>query len=252
VEYEAEILKGAGDWLRTNHEAIYGTQAQPFRHLPFGYATVRDNRLYLIVKQMPKDGRLNLPGLETRIQRAYLLRDAKKSPLLTGGEQGRDKSVTISADGQPFLPVIVVECEGPPHVRQPFAEPASDGTLILRQGDGDRFFNANGEGYYDPPTLREERWKFTANRSGRYRVEAQYRSGAFSRLIQIRVGDQELRFPVYGLESSPVFAGLVTLSEGKETELRISPAMPAERGTALGVDVSQISLIPESSGVVGK
>ena len=252
VEYEAEILKGAGDWLRINHDAIYGTQPQPFRHLPFGYATVRDNRLYLFVKQIPKDGRLHLPGLETRIERAYLLRDAKQSPLSIEEGQGQDKSVSISAEGQPFLPVIVVECEGPPHVRQPFAEPASDGTLVLRQADGDRFYNANGEGYYDPPTLREERWRFTAKRSGRYRVEAQYRAGAFSRLIQIRVGDQQLRFPVYGQDPSPVSAGLVTLSAGKETELRISPGMPAERGTALGVDVPELSLIPDTSAAAGR
>lgn len=56
VEFEADVLKGMGAWLRVNGEAIYGAQAQPFRQLAFGHATVKPGKLFLFVREMPADG----------------------------------------------------------------------------------------------------------------------------------------------------------------------------------------------------
>ena len=36
VDYEAEVLRGAGAWVRKNSDAIYDTSPQPFRKLDFG------------------------------------------------------------------------------------------------------------------------------------------------------------------------------------------------------------------------
>jgi hypothetical protein len=40
VPFEADVLAGVGAWLKTNGQAIYGTRAQPFKALDFGYATL--------------------------------------------------------------------------------------------------------------------------------------------------------------------------------------------------------------------
>jgi alpha-L-fucosidase len=74
VPYEADVLRGVGDWLKGRGEAIYSTTAEPFRKLDFGYATVGENKLYLFVKDLPADGTLHLPGLRKPPSgEAYLL-----------------------------------------------------------------------------------------------------------------------------------------------------------------------------------
>ena len=45
-------------------ESIYGTTANPFGELPWGYCTVKPGKLYLFVRDWPKDGVLTLHGLK--------------------------------------------------------------------------------------------------------------------------------------------------------------------------------------------
>ena len=86
VDYEAAVLRGIGQWLKRNGEAVYATQPQPFRKLDFGYATVKGNRLYLMVDRAPADHQLRLPGLKTGIRNAYLLGDPGRTPLAVSKE----------------------------------------------------------------------------------------------------------------------------------------------------------------------
>ena len=65
-------LRDMGAWLRTNGEAIYGTSAGPFRHLSWGCATRKADRLYLHVFTWPKDGKLRVP-LTSNAQGAWVL-----------------------------------------------------------------------------------------------------------------------------------------------------------------------------------
>ena len=74
--------------MDVNGEAIYGTTSSPFdRPLPWGRCTKKasGNRttLYLHVFDWPADGRLLVPALENKIQRAYLLADKSHKRLAT-------------------------------------------------------------------------------------------------------------------------------------------------------------------------
>jgi alpha-L-fucosidase len=242
VEYESEVLRGMGVWLKRNGEAIYGTQPQPFRKLDFGYATVRDNRLYLFAEHIPADRLLKLPGMQNHIRNAYVLGDGKRNPLALHDDRA-DKSVEMpTADS--FLPVVVVEFEGSLDVRQPAMHPDANGALALTPETADHFYNANGEGYYDPPTLRKERWNFTVNRAGKYRVEVAYQPGKFARLLDIDVNGKVLRTLLYGRGKSPATAGVVELTPEKESVLTIARGAPAERGSPLDVGLVRISVVP--------
>ncbi len=78
-------LKDIGQWMAVNSEAIYGTAASPFPFLPWGRctakATERGTRLYLHVFDWPADGKLQVPGLYSEPERAFLLSDQKKNKL---------------------------------------------------------------------------------------------------------------------------------------------------------------------------
>ena len=73
VEFESDVLKEIGAWLKENGEAIYGTEASPFREdFAWGKSTRKANKLYLILSgKYPANGtiELNLPG--------YKLQDSK-------------------------------------------------------------------------------------------------------------------------------------------------------------------------------
>ena len=73
VEFESDVLKEIGAWLKENGEAIYGTEASPFREdFAWGKSTRKANKLYLILSgKYPTNGtiELSLPG--------YKLQDSK-------------------------------------------------------------------------------------------------------------------------------------------------------------------------------
>ena len=65
VEFESDVLKRIGTWLKKNGNAIYATKASPFREqFYWGTATRKDNKLHLILSgNYPENGiiELNLP-----------------------------------------------------------------------------------------------------------------------------------------------------------------------------------------------
>lgn len=68
VPFEDEVIRSIGKWLEQNGDAIYGTQPSPFRTLPggfgWGYITVKDNMMYLLLSgEYPEIG-LSLPAAE--------------------------------------------------------------------------------------------------------------------------------------------------------------------------------------------
>lgn len=72
-------LKGIGNWMKVNSEAIYATKASPFGILPWGRCTKKEQNgktiLYFSVFEWPKDGKLTIPGLKNNITSAKLLAD---------------------------------------------------------------------------------------------------------------------------------------------------------------------------------
>jgi len=99
-----ERLEAIGRWMQVNGESIYGTKAGPFAE-PFawGRCTAKPladgkTRLYLHVFDWPKDGKLGVSGLRSRVLRAYLLADAKQAVLnVVGGEGNVAVAVPLTA-----------------------------------------------------------------------------------------------------------------------------------------------------------
>ena len=87
VEFESEVLKEIGAWLKENGEAIYGTEASPFREdFAWGKSTRKDNKLYLILSgEYPTNGtiELNMPGYKLQESKGNLTSANMKGNKLT-------------------------------------------------------------------------------------------------------------------------------------------------------------------------
>ena len=78
-EPSVERLKEVGAWMKKNGEAIYGTTASPFENLAWGRCTKKvegsSTTLYLHVFDWPADGKLLVPGLNSKVRSAALLKN---------------------------------------------------------------------------------------------------------------------------------------------------------------------------------
>ena len=104
VEFESDVLKEIGAWLKVNGEAIYGTEASPFReNFAWGTSTRKGNKLYLILSgEYPANGaiELSLPG--------YKLQDSKGN-LTSVNMKGSKLMVNLPKDAYNDQTIQVVE-----------------------------------------------------------------------------------------------------------------------------------------------
>jgi alpha-L-fucosidase len=107
-------LKQVGEWMKINSEAIYGTKASPFSYLPWGRATLKDQKLYLHVTDWPSDGLLKLP-LMNKTGKAYLLADPETMLNLVQKDSHVEISLPAEAPDS-VVSIVVLEFEGAPEV----------------------------------------------------------------------------------------------------------------------------------------
>jgi len=72
-------LDEIGKWMKVNGEAIYSTKGNPLEEVNWGRITAKENGneiiLYLTVLDWPKDGKIEVTGLNNKIKSATLLAD---------------------------------------------------------------------------------------------------------------------------------------------------------------------------------
>ena len=152
-------------------------------------------------------------------------------------------SIVVSAlPAHEFLPVMDLRFDGDLIV-QPAAVESDGSTHYSLPENADRAFNTNGEGYYDPPTLRNEKWHVSLKRAGPYKVVLAYKRGRFSRVVDVKIGSQLLKANLYGDEEDSASAGPIELSPNRDLTVSLTPGSPAMRGAKLDLEITRVSLI---------
>jgi len=116
-------LKEIGNWMKVNGEAIYATQASPFKKLEWGRCTSKSvsggTRLYLHVFDWPRDGKLMVPGIFNQSRTAYLLADGKQTSLSVARSEDALAISVPNAAPDPIDSVVVLDVAGKPDVNDP-------------------------------------------------------------------------------------------------------------------------------------
>lgn len=74
-EIGRKFLRETGNWIQKYPKVIYGAGSSPWQHaMPWGDITTKENSMFLSIFEWPRDGKLYLPGLESKIVSAKLLK----------------------------------------------------------------------------------------------------------------------------------------------------------------------------------
>jgi alpha-L-fucosidase len=222
-------LHEIGQWMKINGEAIYGTQASPFRKLVWGRCTQkvdgRDTILYLHVFNWPVNGKLLVPGLQNQPDSASLLAGGKK---LTARQT--DQGVELEVPQNPpdaISSTIVLRISGRPEIKEMRIAPDSDGSLTMTAEDATVFGNTLGlevmDDKMDLAFWTEPgdyvQWPIHVNRAGEYRIAAEL-SGEGPGEFIVETDGKKLTagFPGTGsYHDYKIFTiGTLTLSEGDD------------------------------------
>lgn len=180
VEFEAEVLRGVGRWVKAHAEAIYDSLPQPHLKLDFGYATARGNRLYLYIATPAADGILRIPGWSAPPPQVRVLGNPDAAPLHSSlGDNGLE--VTLPSDRlDPYLTILSVDYIG----EQPYI-PAHTLTLtrpaaaLLPPANSLTWHRMTGQDYY---SLRRyvagREWLVRAESIGNWKLFARRPAGA--------------------------------------------------------------------------
>ncbi len=104
-----KALGEVGEWVRAHSDAIHGSGATPLGLLPWGECTTRGNTLYLHVFEWPRDGRLVVPGLRSKVRGATL--DGGAAVKFAASADGVVLTVPRMAPAG-IVPVIALTVEG--------------------------------------------------------------------------------------------------------------------------------------------
>lgn len=180
-----DILAKVGDWMKTNSECIYGTQASPFKmEFKWGNITQKQGKLYLGIFNWPA-GDFYLEGLKNKVRKIYLLSDKRQKPLSfkeyynSDIDHHRIKIDLPKEAPDKVVSVVVVETDGPIGIESSICQSADKNILLsgilgeAKKGNqpAELNFTARGGGatWLDPEVSLI--WNFKVEKAGTYQVD---------------------------------------------------------------------------------
>ncbi|GAB3851580.1 hypothetical protein GCM10028822_18390 [Hymenobacter terrigena] len=185
-EESVKILGTVGDWMKVNHEAIYGTQASPFTtEFAWGNITTKPGKMYLGIYQWPTK-ELYLEGVKNKVQRVYLLADPTKKAIAFTETYDKANDHHVMKLALPakapdkVVSVVVVEMQGVASVENTLVQQQDHSINLpgavadVRRQDAPAKLNfisraGGAEGWTDPAISLS--WDFKVLKPGTYKVD---------------------------------------------------------------------------------
>ncbi len=233
-----ERLKEMGIWMQQNGESIYGTKASPFFKLPWGRCTTKeidgDTYLYLHVFNWPKNGLLNVPGLNARVSDIYLLSNQQQHfPWKFEGEDLQIHAPAVIFDE--INTVVVVKTKGKVEVSSNMPKLKS-GSILLPAD----FADIHNPGYGTHANLvgsgtqsiivnwvdwrARLEWMFNASEPGNYKIEALVKVDKPSK-IKIDIGEKSIETEIQATNDKfeIISFGEINLPEAGDKIISLKP-----------------------------
>ena len=234
-----ERLQEIGAWMKINGEAIHDTVASPFsRQLPWGRCTQKveggKTTLYLHVFNWPTDGRLLVPGLETKVKSASLLADPSASLKTTTETDGTVVLLPPAAPDK-ISSTVVLKFKGHPEIVAVPIMQNADGSVTLPaslaklHGSGLQYESNDSHdniGYWFHPEDWID-WEFKAGHPGKFVVTAEIAAPvATSFAVDVAGQTLDSTAPVTGNYATyqTIQLGSVEISDAGKVTLAVHPA----------------------------
>ncbi|MGB2820568.1 MAG: alpha-L-fucosidase, partial [Phycisphaerae bacterium] len=193
-------LKEMGKWLAANGESVHGTSATVFKSLAWGRCTTKPGKLYLHVFDWPADGKLIVPGLSSKVDRAYLLSDTKRASLPTGRTDAGTVVDVPAAAPDAIDTVVVLEVTGEVEIAASTIGAGADGSYTLGAADAETHGGTiRLEGEKDCIGFWTDggdwvSWDFKVAKAGTFDVQLTYacEKGSGDSTFSVAVGDRKV------------------------------------------------------------
>lgn len=231
-----ECLHAMGAWLEKNGEAVYGSTAGPFRHLPRAGATQKPGKLYYHIFEWPDSRRLLIP-ISNQVRKAYALVAPEQPLTATPGVHG----VTIELPSEapsPHASIIVLEIARPAAAIEQGIKADRQGIfhLTVREAElhGRQLHLSNG--IIEEWPLRGTNyvgWPVYVAEPGRYCVEVTYacEPAEAGGTFELRVGAQNLfgRVIATGPDFKAHPVGETIFGRPGTVEIALQPALESRK-----------------------
>lgn len=196
VPYEEEVLNEMGKWVRQNEEAIFGTETTPFEKSPWGECTMKPGKLFIHVANWPENGVLEIPGLVSKVEKAYPLINPESVIEVQSNENG--KSLVLDDQWKdPYLTILVLEYEGELQINDPILIANEDEEIIIKNNDWVKHGKYGKVSYRSILKDFYRTVEIDVPQTGKYKVFATYKMKHDQKRFILSAGDQTLSFDLY-------------------------------------------------------
>lgn len=249
------ILKGIGNWVEKSKTSIYDAQPSSLPLQSWGVATQKGNRIYLHVFDWPYDGKLQLGGLLSQVDKAYLLTDpGKKALTISVGNNMLRLQVPAKAPDTSNT-VIVLELKGVVKTDTVRFVAANTTTRLLAfdavlKGKGFGFGDGKAASYYVggwKSTAQQVGWHFNTGVSARFKIMVKYvatpeTAGTYQLQLDGQTHQNKVQAAAKGNNILTTEIGMTDLAAGSH-QLTITPL--ALEKTEL-MKILEVQLIPQN------
>lgn len=249
-----ERLKGVGEWMSKNSEAIYGTEASPCSKVDWGYITMKKagskTKLYLHVFDWDA-GKIVVP-IRNKSAKACLLANSRKTFKTKSTSDGL--AVQLSGEAPDAInSVVVLELQDAPDAIPPKAFGQNEDGVVAFITESAEFENLQGMGIkYNSSkdcvgswTNEQERvyWTFAIDKPATFKVTAKVAGPADSEFtVEVNGQSKTVKIPATGDYDvfEPLEIGSFDIKEKGNYKITFRPAL----GKWKAVNLKEVVMTP--------